>query len=692
MGYSSGRRMPPNVIDRRGGGGGLGQGLGMVGDLQKAIGGIDVSGNLGDVGKAIGGLSSYGQLPGGITGQGFGTLENMLATGAPVDVAPLTEAAKTEAARTFQDLMQGTNEQFGALNLGSSSARQAQLGRQASGLAQAVGETGLRAGVGAEEAARARQMGGLGLFSGLRGQGIGALGQAGQLGLGAGGLNLQSQLGGIGAYQNLLSSQMPLFQQLTGMGALGYGGGYGGGYPMRPGWGMGRTFSRFDEGGMVPSYANGGRVDLGDFISQLIYNQRFRPVPGAPGVPLGAAAQQKDPMAYEKALMLREQLRQMQRRPKDTGLHKGERPGLSDYQLGQIIRTSAQPFGLTTGAFGGVEGDTALGRMANYLGPQAVAALAQQASQTLAQLGSAGLGAFGDINRGVGAQEAASAPYMSAIQAGMNPFQKAKGGMIPGPKLPPDTVPILATGGESILDVKTTKKIKESKSKDPLVKEIKKVVNRKPKEKAALGGSLMGGGAASLGGAPSAKIGSAGSPRSFTSATKTASFGRGGFSAPSPGLLGVPPMGQIGGFGVGPAVNLGGAPMAQVGGAPAVGAPMGMGGPPMTPEGFQVIRSQDPLLNKGGPGVADIIAQGGGKQNFNFGFGYGCGGEVKKMQEGGTLPVEDINKRIQQIVQAIKGGAEIPGLSVDGNALDVNDIQQAFRSQAVFLNYSKKLS
>ena len=127
----------------------------VIGQQAGAIKGINIGSDLNNIGNVQGQLQNF-QTPGALQGAAFGGLQGMINTGNPADVSGITQAAQNTAGRTFQDLMGQTNEQFGALNLGSSSAREAQLGRQASNLAQGVGDTGLIAGVGAQENAANR--------------------------------------------------------------------------------------------------------------------------------------------------------------------------------------------------------------------------------------------------------------------------------------------------------------------------------------------------------------------------------------------------------------------------------------------------------------------------------------------------------------------------------------------------------
>ncbi len=184
---------------------------------------------------------------------GRGTLNEMLGTGAPVDVSPIGEAASRQANSAFEQLTGGAREQAamrGGLSGSGFANKQAQIGGQ---LADQIQSQMLRAGVGAQEAAQGRRMGALGVDLGAQGlsanaasqlggleglfsgQRLGALGQAagaeGQMNaqtlqhiLGSAGLNLQGDIAQAGAGQGFLDFMKTMGSQggpgMTGPNAL----------------------------------------------------------------------------------------------------------------------------------------------------------------------------------------------------------------------------------------------------------------------------------------------------------------------------------------------------------------------------------------------------------------------------------------------------------------------------------------
>src|SRR3990172_4013697 len=255
------------------GGAGGGQPGGMLGNIQQQYGQFGQF--LSPMQGVAGQLQGFNPFGGALGGAAQGSLSGLLQSGAPVDVSPITQAAQGAAGRTFQDLMGQTNERFGALGLSSSSARTAALARGAQNLAAQVGEEGLRAGVGAQEAARQRQLGAFSPFLGATGQQQSALGQAGNIFGNVAQLQQGNIQGQQGLFGNLLGQQgqqinqvpqrnpniRPEFIAPPGFG--GFAGGFQGGGAV--------------EGGVLPG---GGRMDFGDYLSDILFGQRFnRAVP-----------------------------------------------------------------------------------------------------------------------------------------------------------------------------------------------------------------------------------------------------------------------------------------------------------------------------------------------------------------------------------------------------------------------------
>ncbi|HLE80559.1 MAG TPA: hypothetical protein VJA25_04615, partial [Dehalococcoidia bacterium] len=96
-------------------------------------------------------------------------------------------------------------------------------------------------------------------------------------------------------------------------------------------------------------------------------------------------------------------------------------------------------------------------------------------------LGQATRGPFGAMGTGIGQP---TDFQRGALQLGGNlgDFLRSSvprmnvGGKIKGPSVPPDSVPILAQGGEGVLHVNMMHELEKSKSKDPLVRKMKKLM------------------------------------------------------------------------------------------------------------------------------------------------------------------------------------------------------------------------
>ena len=388
-------------------------------------------------------LRGFSPFAGPTGGVAQGTLTNLLQTGLPTDVGGITDVAQARAGRTFQDLSGGINERLGALGLGSSSARTNALARAARDLSAQVGETGILSGVEAREAATGRQLASLSPFLGATGQGLGALSTAGGIAGNVAGQELQARStglsGGSGLAQSLLNPlQGELAQPPPGMLGGSASGGFftGGGGTARPNYNRVGIARGLQAGGRVGGAtsgrvggAAGGRQDFGDYLSNLLFGRQFtRRQPEA-----------KTPIQI--------------RLPELPSAAAFGRPSLSTFVPQTPIRTQAN-FRRTGGGFGGGRSPWQLiqeGNPFGVIGPTGQLAPVQQwyrNSQTgeLRPLSTAGAANF------------------------------AGGGKIKGPSVPPDSVPILAQGGEGVLHVNLMSELEKSKSKDPLVRKMKKLM------------------------------------------------------------------------------------------------------------------------------------------------------------------------------------------------------------------------
>lgn len=87
-----------------------------------------------------------------------GTLNQMLTSGAPVDTAGITQAARQEGDLAWRDMLADINQAMAAGGLTGSSAQTARLAQGASDIGTRIGAEGLRAGVAAQETAAGRRM------------------------------------------------------------------------------------------------------------------------------------------------------------------------------------------------------------------------------------------------------------------------------------------------------------------------------------------------------------------------------------------------------------------------------------------------------------------------------------------------------------------------------------------------------
>lgn len=421
---------------------------GLIGEAAGATRGINA--NLTGVNQSIESLNQFNPF----SGQGGQTMNQLLATGAPVDVNPITQANIQQGSQVYNQLTAPQiDEQFGAMGLGSSSSRTAALAREAGNVASNIGAEGLRAGVGAQESAQQRRLGALSPYSAGQGQKLGAIESGGQLGLGGAGLNLQGQTAKAGGLSGLGLGLLPTFNQ------------------------------QFADGGLVEDeYAQGGRVDVGDYLSNLIFGQQFNRNPRQVAPSMRSPSGQNSRMSLIQEAMGREQLKQLQMPRKRS---------IDDEKLDivqSLKRLSSQPREMQD--FG------------TYKQTNELKALLGQIS---GGGGGAGL-SFEGINRNPGARvqnqriadfyrRSGQVPPQQKAQGGyvMDTGEWDDGGQVNGPSFPPDRVHVMAQGGEGILPLEMMDRLKEYDSDDPMLNEIKGLLfDPEQKQKFAGGGLIHG--------------------------------------------------------------------------------------------------------------------------------------------------------------------------------------------------------
>lgn len=390
---------------------------------------------------------TFNPFEGNLGGDARSTLQDLLTTGGLVDTSPLIAASQEAASETFGDLTQGINERFGALGLGSSSAREAELGRQARRLSSEVGRAGIEASVGAAESAAGRRLAALNPSLTASGQRLSATQARQELLSRDQDRRLQGQIARAGARGSATGSLLPattgaISAPPTAPTASAV-------QPRRPAVGFGRSIGRrFQTGGQVvdqrrraraaqrSSPAGRRREDFGDFLSQLLFGRTFtRPAatqaPAARGP--GRSRRRRERVVIPEVLPPTPEIRA------DTRISKGR------------SRATAGQFGDVANAFLG--------------GPR-----------TFRQPGD--VGDLASILRFIGPENAAA----GLRQTGQLLSQFAEGGEIEGPSGPADRILVLAEDGEVILPVDTAEKLMRSTSKDPLIREMKEIAGRKPTE------------------------------------------------------------------------------------------------------------------------------------------------------------------------------------------------------------------
>lgn len=470
----------------------VGQTLGAIQNINPDLSGINrVSGQLEgfnpnyrpDTGAMMGTANQLSNFN-PIQGQASNTLQNIIATGNAVDTAPITQAAQIRAQQGFQDFMGQANEGFGAMGLGSSSARTASLGREAGRLQQGIAATGMEAEVGAQEAARQRQLQGfnpllagsgqqlqgLGMAGGLQGQAaglglegqiaggqqrLGALSAAGGLQGQAAGLGLQGQLGKAGEFNQLSGNLIP---QAVGVNQR----------PQPQPYGSTSGFGSHIRPGGVAGKQKGGRVDLGDYLGNLTFGQTFTRPPAQDydyGARRSSAAPASDPI---RDAMMREQLHRMQA---PTPSDRRER-------LSESYKAQALAEGLLKGprAYRQAGDVESLSGIINAIGIPAAHAGLMQSGRLLAGQSGSPLGLGGLRARGYSG-------LAGAFGRSYRPEEKMHGGVVDGPAVPPDQVPIMAQGGEGVIPVHLMHQLENAKRPKQLAaiaRRIQQLMGKEP--------------------------------------------------------------------------------------------------------------------------------------------------------------------------------------------------------------------
>lgn len=446
---------------------------GLVGGIQQSLGQFNQQFTQ-PIQNIAGQVSQFNPFAGVLGQTAEGSLSGLLKTGLPTDVSGLTDVAAARAGRQFEDFLGSARERFGALNLGSSSALEAAKAREAARLAQGVAEQGIISGVGAQEAARGRQLGAFNPF-------LGANEQALQARLGAGGLFSQAASAGFQPIQGALGLSGQLIPPQAG--ELRLPPAPGGGAPsflppaaggpaaqrLSPlqGKGIFRTASApFAFGG----FQGGGRVDFGDFLSNLLFGQQF--------------TRRAEPVA--SASQIQQLLRQL---PRQGAPQFAPQPAIAPAPRGGIRRQD--PLQRYIRSFVDISAQMPRNAEDFFQKQNRLSGLAT----AIGALSGAGTGRVelatpgGALASQPGLSRLAQLQRIMGVNAGLQATEE--GGMIEGPSQPPDIVPIMAQGGEVILPLETVARLKASKSKDPLIKEIKRIARRTPDGQAAHGGGIQ---------------------------------------------------------------------------------------------------------------------------------------------------------------------------------------------------------
>lgn len=442
--------------------------------------------NPGQVGGAVGQLSSFQPLQGANQAR----LNQLAQTGAPVDVNPITQANIQQGQQQYNQLIAPQiNEQMGALGLGSSSARTAALAQGASNVATNIGAEGLRAGVGAQENAAQRSLGAFSPLLGASGQQLSGLSTGAGIASTEKMQNAQlSQQGN--QFQAGLNAQAAQFNAQNPLGS-------GAQTPLKPKFNvLGGTTA----GGR---YAQGGRVDEYDTLSNYLYGQTFNR-PGVPEIPqfnntvdsqmfqgrsLRQPAPARDPNAGLENEILAEQLRQL-KIPQAGGRTPRERDPI---EFARALVSSSGGRSTTS--------PEDLAHVLRYIGPEAAhrglmqtGALLGSQSGSPASLGSMAAAGLPDPrgNRAMGYNRLPQMQKGGQVQEEylMDSSEFDMGGQVDGPSVPPDRVHIMAQGGEGIIPVKMMHELENYNSNDPMVNEIKRLLFSGEKDKFATGGEV----------------------------------------------------------------------------------------------------------------------------------------------------------------------------------------------------------
>jgi hypothetical protein len=457
---------------------------------------------MGQISGTAGKLGSFNPITGGAKS----ALQGIIGGQSRADVSGAAQAAKSQGQMAFNEtIAPEINEQFGAMGLGSSSSRTRAIANAGANVGTNVGNTALLADIGAQENALNRQLGGFNPLLQGSGQQLNALQGAGQLQSGQAGLVSNERLAGNALAQNALQFQQSLGQNDRQFQA---------GLDMK---GLG-----FEDGGMVDdAYASGGRVDEGDFLSNLLYGTQFnRAAPNAGNAAEYALPRRRstdqvggssrsagapggsDLQGLQKEI-LREQLMAL-KRPTQGG--RSPR-GIGPEELGRAASSTLDP----GNRLGRVSTDfQKLGQYMQFLGPDNVGAGTRTAGAGFAQMASSAAGAaagesaskFGDASRAVAANPELRNAFRHILGGSrtyadggyvMDTDQWDDGGQVNGPSFPPDRVHVMAQGGEGILPLEMMDRLKSYKSDDPMLNEIKGLLFDSAQKQKYAGGGLIHG-------------------------------------------------------------------------------------------------------------------------------------------------------------------------------------------------------
>lgn len=487
--------------------------MGQVGNVAGNLAGFNpnITANTGNITGTAGTLSNFNP----ITGNNQNVLNNIIGGNSRANVSGAAQAALSQGQQAFSQLIAPEiNEQFGALGLTSSGARDAAIAREAGNIGTNVGNTALLADIGAQENALNRQLSGFNPLLTGTGQRLSGLSNAGSLFSNAAGIDLDAQQSNAGMRLSGLQSAGGLYSNQAGIisGERQAGLDRGlrrevAGLPTarQPGsasvgFGVNNTVSRRGVPGI--GFQSGGRVDEDDYLSNALYGVKFNKPSAVTGtrpgtMPLTGVPQGPVQRTNWEDAFMREQLKQMQA-PKKQGL-EDEILDIVGTLKRQAHTSSGTIPGFTTGGFDFMKKRNELTALLSQLtGASGGGSLSFQGTER----------PMGLMERRQGIEDAGIASSLATkqqqaiqqhlINAGINPLtgeyigtpqKKAMGGMVQmpkdefdiggvvdGPAVPPDRVQINAQGGEGIIPVKMMHELEGYQSNDPMIQKIKSLM------------------------------------------------------------------------------------------------------------------------------------------------------------------------------------------------------------------------